>query len=191
MLFADLTLPRTCAAPAGLGSGFSGSSLGACSRCQGSGSFLRGFRRRVHARRLHHRFRRDHRRRGLLTLLMATTLGRDDQAAGGIALMLWSADRRDADGRRRELDDDLPRPRAALARALLSVRALAARGVARVGAEVPDPLVDGLGFHAVRDGAAVRRDRQRRALRVARPARLARRSSMPAAACSSSASRSS
>ena len=97
--------------------------------------------------------------------------------------------RRDADGRRGQPDDDLPRPGVALARALLSVRWPIAQR-ARGGAQVLDPLLDGFGFllfgMALLFGAS-----GSVALAARRPALTAIRSSGSAPACSWSASPSS
>ena len=68
---------------------------------------------------------------------------------------------RDADGGRRQLDDDLPGAGTALAGLVLLVRPGRPPDRTRIRAQVFDSLLDGIGIFALWHGAALRRERQR------------------------------
>lgn len=91
VLLADLTLPRHVRRPAGLALGFLGLIVGGALALQGWGHSYAAFGGGFMLGGFTIVFETVIVVAGLLTLLMSTTLGREDQAAAGIALVLWAA----------------------------------------------------------------------------------------------------
>ncbi len=93
------------------------------------------------------------------TLLLSLGIGKDDQVAGTTALLLWSASGAMLmAGANSLMTVFLGLELLSLALYCLCAMSVAPHG-ARVGAQVPDPELDGFGVLALRLGAAVRRDR--------------------------------
>ena len=174
VLLLDLTLPRRVRRGAGLAIGCLGLAAGGVLALQGWGHSYAAFAGGFMLGGFTIVFEAIVVIASLLTLLLSTTLGREDQAAGGVALVLWAASGAmlmagAANLMTIFLGLEL------LSLALYCLCSLGPRATrARIGAQVPDSLLDGVGIHALRHGAALRRNGQRRTLGAARPARFDR-----------------